>query len=219
MLWHNLATGKQFFDDFLSVENGRLFHLTYITWVRLCYMMAVCCKVVFCNIEQQSASREDGNCDVANEMSFSQEHHHQPYQSFWDCLSAARTADFQRMGGSIEDKVRSVRIETGNDAGQGDAMARFAQCLKHITSSYERRIQHMTSENRENGGLTTTRMDSSTWNTSSSTQPPISQLKVNDGTSFTSDLAWNSPMDLQTDSIEDIVWESLLRDFTVIPQQ
>ena len=212
MLWHNLAASKRFFDDFMLIENDRLFHLTYVTWVRLCYMVAVCCKVVFCNIEQQSALVDDVGCDAANEVTLS--HHH---QSSWDFLSAARSADFQRLCGSMEDKVGSIAIETVTDDAKQDAMAQFAHCLGHIRSSYERQIQFPSNKNRENWASATARLDTAPLNMSP-TGPPTPQPDVN-GTNFASDLGLDVPMHLQTESFEDAMWESLMHDFTTLPQQ
>ena len=215
MLWQNLATSKGYFDDFMLVENGRLFHLTYVTWVRLCYMIAVCCKVVFCNVEKQSALPVDASCGVVNELTLP--HHH---QSRWDFLSAAKKADFQRIGGLMENKIRSVGIEMGRYDEKKDAMAQFAHCMNGIISSFERQLQVVSSKGKENNASAQSamaRLDNTPWNvpTTGSSTPQLSGQGMNNS----SELGWDIPMDFQTDNLEDIVWESLMHDFTALPQQ
>lgn len=216
MLWQNLGTSKRYFDDFILVENDRLFHLTYVAWVRLCYMIAVCCKGVFCNIEKQPVLPADGGHGIVRELALPL-----PHQLGWDFLSAARMADFQRIGGLMENKCRSIGMEAERDDEPRDAMAQFAHCMGVIVSSYERQLQLVSSKCQgkvSSAQIDTARLDAAPLNvltTESSPPQPDRQ-----GTTNASELEWNVPMDFQIDNMEEIlVWESLMRDFTALPQQ
>ena len=212
MLWQNLASSKRFFDDFITTENRSLVHLTFVEWIRLSYMIAVCGKVVFCQVGQQSSPGEDTSCNAIHSLSLP--HHH---QSRWDVLSAARKADFQRIGGLIGDKIRLVARESGKEDLKKDAMAQYEHCMRIIMSSYDRQLQVVSIQTQEKGVSATARLDTAPWNVPE-TGPPTSQLSIN-GTSIPSDLGWDVPMDLQTESFEDVMWESLMQDFTTFPQQ
>ena len=218
MLWNNFAVGKAFFDTFISVETGKLFHLSFVSWVRLCYMVAVYCKAVFFEAESQPSLARDSNCDFLNEFN-------RPYQqSSWDSESAAKEANFQQIGGTIEQKIRIVAADTVQEDETQDAMTQFASCMKGIIASYERQLQKANRRDKEDSTATSNRTggsiesgmaasDMGSWDspaTGGSSTQPVDDASVNLGSEF--------PANFHADAFENIVWESLMNDFTILPQ-
>lgn len=156
-------------------------------------------RIVFFNPEEHG---EQGECSFA----------------LWDSAQAIKEAELPRICALLLEKIDSITSDIVGEDGERDAMYNFGFILRSIMGGYERRIKRRLAPVFEAGDFIGSSQGAqgplgSVYPTPSVAQDSLGQDKIGvDG-----GLAFGVPADFPSESFEDMIWESILDDFTMLP--
>jgi hypothetical protein len=199
MLWRSLGNIKAYLHTFASLPTLELFHLSFTSWSKLCYMTIGLAKIVFFNPEEHG---ERG------ERSF----------AVWDSALAVKQAELPRICALLLEKIDSITSDTVSVDGERDAMYHFGFILRSIMGGYERRIKRSLAPVFEAGDLINNTQGAQETMGSAFPTPSAEQDSLGQDTvGMEGGLAFGVPADLPQESFQDMIWESMLDDFIMMP--
>ena len=213
MLWRMITMAKSCLQAFLSFQTLHLFHLTFSSWPRLCYVLIVYVRLIFFEITESSKVQ-------------AQQSNHRIFDSpleinCWDPVLAAQEADMPRLVALLQEKLLAVTSDAVGSGRERDAMFYFGFLLKGMMAGYGWRMREEQSQNSTGFGHERTHTQAhlshgvpDVFSTAGMAQEAFDAENV---IGVERGLAYGVPSDLPQQFFQELIWETMLEDFTMLP--
>ncbi|KAJ9200792.1 transcriptional regulator family: Fungal Specific TF [Paecilomyces variotii] len=141
MLWHCLTVAKACAISFLDVPQAQMFHLPFIAFSKIWYVLIIFFKAVFFH-----EKNEDRDAFVFAPGTIRPE---QP----WDVALAARTGEFHLIASAMHQKFVTMITDAVTTNGDRSPMWHFAFFMKGILAAYEHRMNRIEKYNGPSIGI------------------------------------------------------------------
>jgi hypothetical protein len=227
MMWALICSNKAYLRKFLSIPTADLQYLTFMSWSKLCYVLISQIKAVLFLCESNSAPCNASTTASAMDSDSSSFTSQSGFRGLWDPSSAAGQADMHNIGAAMIEKLASVLPAMTEENGNRGAMFHFLVVLKSLIRKYEKQIHESEAMGREFRALSETNLEDRAslrfgGMTSTGMSPHNAELIPSaDLGGANQEFVPNGDGDfdfgISGGLTDDMVWDTLLRDFTTMP--
>ena len=210
MLWHSFESCKAFIERFLSCRNPDLFFLTAFTLSKLCYVFITLAKLVQLDLDRMG---EDAS-NPTTELRTPEADH-----SLGRRMTLAKEADFFFLASKVLEKFTAVATDFVGIDGERDAMWNLSSMMRIIMSAYERQMREK-QKPILNAEVSAKELEMAQ-DRSGAAIDPASYSSRETGTSGSDGTYGSSSLEQSTEIqwglTDDIVWDQILDNFSMIP--